>query len=87
MRKFVIVFTTIVVSIIADIVLASMAAKSVAYAQNTTLQGAGYNNSTNPTILIKKLHNNIIIDAINVKIRSVYDGNGEKTTSDYKHIK
>ena len=83
MRKFVIVFTTIVVSIIADIVLASMGATSVAYAQNTTLQGADYN----PTTLMKKLHNNIIIDAINAKIRSVYDGNGEKLTSDYKHIK
>jgi hypothetical protein len=87
MRKFVIVFTTIVVSIIADIVLASMEAKSVAYAQNTTLQEADYNNSTNPTTLMKKLHANIIIDAINAKIRSVYDGNGEKSTSDYKHIK
>ncbi len=64
-----------------------MAAKSVAYAQNTTLQGADYNKSTNPTTLMKRLHNNIIIDAINAKIRSVYNGNGEKMTSDYKHIK
>ncbi|HEY7079439.1 MAG TPA: hypothetical protein VH500_07040 [Nitrososphaeraceae archaeon] len=80
MRKFVIAFSTIVVSIIAAIVVVSMVATSVVYAQNSMLQGADYNNSTNPTTLRKKLHANIIIDAIHAKIRSVYDGYGKKST-------
>ena len=54
---------------------------------NTTLQGAAYNNSTNTTKLIKKLDASIIIDAINAKIRSVYDGNGKKLTIDYEHTR
>ena len=87
MRKFVITFMTMVVSIMAAISIASMAATSVVYAHNTTLQGVDYNNSTNMTKLIKKLDASIIIDAINAKIRSVYDGNGEKLTIDYEHTR
>lgn len=56
-----------------------MATTSVVYAQNSTLQGADYyNNSTNPDDTDEKLPANIIIDDINAKIRSVYNGNGEK---------
>jgi hypothetical protein len=87
-RKFLIAFTTIIVNIISAIVVGSMATTSVVYAQNTTIHGADYNNTNNmTTTAIKKLDVSIIINAINAKIRSIYDGNGEKSTIDYEHIR
>jgi hypothetical protein len=87
MRKFVIALTTITVSIIVAIIVESMAASSVVYAQNTTLQGADHNNTTNTTIPIKKLNASIIINAINSKISSVYDDIVKKSTIDYEHTR
>ena len=87
MRKFVITCATIVFSIIIAFIVASMAAPSLVYAQNTALQGADYNNTTNTMTPIKKLDASIIIDAINSKIRSVYDDNVKKSTIDYEHTR
>jgi hypothetical protein len=81
--------TTITVSILAAIIVASIATISVVYAQNTTtLQGAHYNeiNSTT-TVIPKKLIASIIINAINSKISSVYDGNVKKSMIDYEHTR
>ena len=81
MRKSVIFMITIVVNIIAAIVVASVAAISTAYAQNTTtIQQTNYNNTTTISP-IKRLNPSIIIDAINTKIRSVYNTDESTTIS------
>ena len=71
---------TMVATIAVVILVASEATATVVYAQNTTtIQAINYSNTTIPSI--KGLNTNIIIDAINAEIRSVYDGNGEKSTN------
>jgi hypothetical protein len=84
-RKFVITFTTAIANITLAIVVGSVAAATVVYAQNaTTTQQTNYNytNATNTTIPpIKGPNASIIIDAINAKIRSIYGGGDEKTTN------
>lgn len=77
MRKSVIFFILIIIgNIVAGIVVASMVAMSIVYAQNTTtLQPINSSNTT--TILsIKRLNPSIIINAVNDKIRSVYNSEG-----------
>jgi hypothetical protein len=74
MRKFVI-FITIFVNIAIATVTTSMTAITFVYAQNaTTIQQTNYSNSTTTQSPIKRLNPGIIIDAINNKIRSVYNG-------------
>jgi hypothetical protein len=78
MRKSVIFIITIIVNIVAAIVVASVAAMAIVYAKNTTtIQQTNYSNTTtlSPT---KRLNPSIIIDAINAKIRSVYNSEAIK---------
>ncbi len=86
MGKFLISLTTITISIIAAIIVASISTLNVVYGQNTTvLQGADYNETTNTTTIPKKLIASIIITAINSKISSVYDDSVKKSMIDHKH--
>lgn len=88
MRKFLIPLTTITISIIAAIIVASIATVNIVYGQNTTaLQGADYNETTNTTTIPKKLIASIIINAINSKISSVYDDSVKKSMIDYEHTR
>jgi hypothetical protein len=76
--------TTAVANIALAMVVASVAAATVVYAQNaTTTQQTNHNytNATNTTMPpIKGPNAGIIIDAINAKIRSIYGGGDEKMT-------
>lgn len=68
MRNAVITLITVTFNVVVAMVVASMVATSVVYAQDTsTTQAASYTNS----MILKKLNANII-DAINAEIRSVY---------------
>jgi hypothetical protein len=57
------------------IVLASFDAATVVYARNTTVQQqvANITNATNATTTISRLNASYIINAINAKIKAIYD--------------
>ncbi len=77
-RKFVIAVTAGFVNILVTIVVASMAATGVIYAQDTdTTQAVNFTNTSDTIILLKKLNASTIINAINADIRSVYNDDGK----------
>ena len=78
MRKFVIAVTAGFVNILVAIVVASMAATGVIFAQDTnTTQTVNFTNTSDTIIPIKKLNASTIINAINAEIRSVYNDDGK----------
>jgi hypothetical protein len=86
MRKSVI-FIIVIVNIVVGFAVASFTAISIVYAQNTTtLQQTNYSNTTiiSP---IKRLNPSIIIDAINAKIRSVYNSEESLIVSNIRHCR
>jgi hypothetical protein len=71
--KYAVFIIAIIVNMVTAILVTSVAAISIVYAPNTTtIQHTNYSKTTviSP---IKRLNANIIIDAINTKIRSVYN--------------
>jgi hypothetical protein len=64
--------TVIVVAIILAVIIIPAVATTFVYAQNKNTHPINYSNTTLPSI--KGLNANTIIDAINDKIRSIYDG-------------
>jgi MFS superfamily sulfate permease-like transporter len=83
MRKFV-TFITILVNIVIAVMVASMAAITMIYAQNTTtIQQTNYSNTTESPM--KRLNPGVFIDAINNKIRSIYDGEESSMINSIRH--
>lgn len=79
------IFIATIVNIVVAIVVASMAAIIIVYAQNTTtIQQTNYSNATTISP-IKRLNATIIIDAINAKIRSVYNSEESSIISNIRH--
>lgn len=84
MSKSIATLQTAVVSAISIIVISSLIVTTGVYAQNTTntttvqQKVANITNATNPTtITISGLNASIIINAINAKIKSIYDGGND----------
>ena len=85
MRKSIIFIITIIVNIVVAILIVSIAAITIVYAQNTTtIQQTNYSNTTTISP-IKRLNPSIIIDAINAKIRSVYSNKESSIISNIHH--
>ena len=86
MRKSVIfIIITTIVNIVVAILVESIAATITVHARNTTtIQQTNYRNTTTISP-IKRLNASIIIDAINAKIRSVYDGKESPIISNIRH--
>jgi preprotein translocase subunit SecY len=86
MRKSVIfIIITTIVNIVVAILVESIVATITVHAQNaTTIQQTNYRNTTTISP-IKRLNASIIIDAINAKIRSVYDGKESPIISNIRH--
>lgn len=79
------IFIPIIVNSAIAIVVASTAAIIIVYAQNsTTIQLTNYSNTTTISP-IKLLNATIIIDAINAKIRLVYNSEESSIISNIRH--
>ncbi|HEY7573438.1 MAG TPA: hypothetical protein VH796_18920 [Nitrososphaeraceae archaeon] len=95
MSKFAI-FVTTLVNIAIAVVVASVAAINSVYSQNTTnaittintttMQQTNHSNTTSATSPLKELNTSAIVDAINAKIRSIYEDNDEKATNSVTKI-
>lgn len=93
MSKFAIFLTTLV-NIAIAVVAASVTAMNSVYAQNTTItntttiatQQTNHSNTTSATSPLKGLNTSVIVDAINAKIRSIYEDNDEKSTNSVTKI-
>ena len=82
-----VIFETTLVNIAIAVVVVSVAAINSVYAQNTTTttttttQQTNHSNINSATSQLKAPNTNAIVDAINAKIRSIYEDNDEKATN------
>ncbi len=87
-----VIFVTMFVNIAIAVVVASVAAINSVYAQNTTTsittttQQTNHSITTSATSPLKAPNTNAIVDAINAKIRSIYEDNDEKATNSVTKI-
>jgi hypothetical protein len=87
------IFVTTFVNIAIAVVVLSVAAINSVYAQNTTTtittsmtQQTNHSNTTSATSPLKAPNTNAIVDAINAKIRSIYEDTDEKATNSVTKI-
>jgi hypothetical protein len=88
------IFLTTLVNIAIAVVVASVTAMNSVYAQNTTntttntttTQQTNHSNPTSATSPLKGLNTSVIVDAINAKIRSIYEDNDEKASNSVTKI-
>jgi Tfp pilus assembly protein FimT len=79
------------VNIAIAVAVASVPAINSVCAQNTTTnttttQQTSHSNTTSASLPLKTPNTNAIVDAINAKIRSIYDNNNEKATNSVTKI-